>query len=96
MTKQIKPLHDKVLIEQAWPEETDSGIILPDSVKKTMLEPVAYVLAVGTDEDITVKVGDKILFDPNGLLVYPAEGQDYLFLRHKSILAVIGKREIAE
>lgn len=88
----IQPLHDKILLEEILPpEELESGIIVPNNTK-SMREPIAYVLAVGTNEDIKLNVGDKVIFDPGNLMQLTIEGQSYMLLPYRSVIAVVGKK----
>ena len=58
----IIPLNDRVLVKSTVTEEkTASGLFIPQtSQEKTQ---IAVVEAVGDDEAIKVKVGDKVLHD---------------------------------
>ncbi|MGP2569808.1 co-chaperone GroES [Ornithobacterium rhinotracheale] len=87
----IKPLADRVVIEPAPAEtKTASGIIIPDSAKEKPQEGV--VVAVGTgkkDEQLTVKVGDKVLYGKYAGTELKLEGKDYLIMREADILAIV-------
>ena len=88
----IKPLHDKIVLEPIEPiKETDSGIIVPDNAK-SMKEPVAFVLAVGTHEDIKLEIGDKVIFDPSSLMQLRVGEEEHMIIPYRSIIAVIGKK----
>lgn len=89
----IKPLHDKVLLEQIEPDTPKSGIILAEGATQSLREPIAYVLAVGTQEGIKVEIGDKVYFDPAGLFQLTVSGKNHLLISYRSIVAVLGKRE---
>ena len=58
----IIPLNDRVLVRSTVTEEkTASGLFIPQtSQEKTQ---IAIVEAIGDDEAIKVKVGDKVLHD---------------------------------
>ena len=64
----VKPLADRVLVKPAEVEQkTASGIIIPDTAKEKPM--TGEVIAVGCgkkDEPMTVKVGDKILWQVFG------------------------------
>lgn len=87
----IKPLADRVLVEPAAAEEkTASGIIIPDSAKEKPQK--GEVVAVGngkTDEPMTVKVGDKVLYGKYAGTEITVDGNEYLIMRESDIFAVI-------
>ena len=93
----IKPLSDHILIEPIKEEEkTKAGIFLPDTVSKEKSEQ-GKVIAVGpgkkTDEGkiipLSVKPGDKVLFQKYGPSEIKVDGKEYLIAREEDILAVI-------
>lgn len=92
----IKPLHDKVLIQRI--EETNKtagGIIIPDTAKEKPSEGI--VIAVGNgfrSEDgkivpMSVKEGDKVLFSKWSGTEIKIEGIAYLIVKESDILAVV-------
>lgn len=87
----IKPLADRVLIRPAAVEEkTIGGIIIPDSAKEKPL--VGEVLAAGNgskDEEMVVKVGDKVLYGKYAGTELEWEGEKYLIMRQSDILAIV-------
>jgi chaperonin GroES len=94
----IRPLHDRVIVERVKEEEkTKGGIIIPDTAKEKPIE--GKVLAVGNgkiQEDgkvrkLDVKVGDKILFGKYSGTEVKIDGEDRLILREEDILGVIEK-----
>lgn len=91
----IKPLHDRVLIEQLQAEEkTAGGIIIPDSAKEKPQQ--AKVVAVGSGKIVNgkkipldVKKGDKVLFSKYGGDEITIDGKELKILKEEDILAVI-------
>lgn len=87
----IKPLADRVLVEPAAAEEkTASGIIIPDTAKEKPQK--GSVVAVGTgktDEPITVKVGDSVLYGKYSGTEVSIEGKEYLIMRESDIFAIV-------
>ncbi len=92
----IKPLGDRVVIEVvAGDMKTASGIVLPDSAKEKPQE--GKVLAVGTGKvsdngqriALDVKVGDKVIFSKYAGTEVKAQGQDYLIVSERDILAIV-------
>ena len=83
----IIPLNDRVLVKSTVTEEkTASGLFIPQtSQEKTQ---IAVVEAVGDDEAIKVKVGDKVHDKYAGTSV-KVDGEDYLILAASDILAIV-------
>jgi len=84
----IKPLGDRVLIKIAESEtKTNSGLYIPETAQEKTQE--GTVVAIGTDEEISVKIGDVVLYDKyagNNLKVNNAE---HLILRNDDIIAIV-------
>lgn len=91
MTVNIKPLADRVLVEpQAAETKTASGIIIPETAKEKPQK--GKVIAVGTgkkDHEMTVKVGDQVLYGKYAGTELKLEGNDYLIMREDDILAIV-------
>jgi chaperonin GroES len=91
MALQIKPLSDRVVIEPAAAEtQTASGIFIPDTAKEKPQK--GTVVAVGNgkkDHEMTVKVGDSVLYGKYAGSDLKLDGKDYLIMREDDILAVI-------
>lgn len=84
----IIPLNDRVLVKSTVTEEkTASGLFIPQtSQEKTQ---IAIVEAIGDDEAIKVKVGDKVLHDKYAGTNVKVDGDDYLILSMGDILAIV-------
>ena len=95
----IKPLEDKILVQAIEAETTTaSGLVIPDSAKEKPLE--ATVVAVGPgrwDEDgerripLDVKDGDIVLYSKYGGTEIKYDGEEYLILSARDLLAVVTK-----
>ena len=87
----VQPLADRVLIEPAPAEEkTALGILIPDTAKEKPQR--GTVLAAGpgkTDEPMTVKVGDTVLYGKYSGTELAVDGKDCLIMRESDIFAVI-------
>jgi len=87
----IQPLADRVLIEPVAAEtKTASGIYIPDTAKEKPQK--GKVVAVGNgkqDHEMTVKVGDTVLYSKYGGTELKHEGTDYLIMREDDILAIV-------
>ena len=93
----LKPLNDRVLVKRLESEEkTAGGLYIPDTAKEKPSK--GEVVAVGpgkTAKDgkviaMAVKVGDQVLFNKYGGTEIKYDGQDYLILSARDVLAVIG------
>lgn len=93
----IKPLADRVIIEQLREKEkTKSGIVLPETVEKEKPEQ-GKVIAVGSgrlSEDgkkipMEIKKGDVVLFKKYGPDEIKVDGKEYLIAKEEDILAVL-------
>lgn len=85
----IKPLGDRVLVKTEQVEEkTASGIFIPQTAQEKT--QTAAVVAIGDDKDvITVKVGDKVMYDKYAGTAVKMDGEDHLLLSMADILAII-------
>jgi len=87
----IKPLADRVLVKiEEVQEKTASGIYIPQTAQEKT--QVGSVIAVGEGTDkvkMTVKVGDKVMHDKYTGTSVKADGEEYLILSMKDILAII-------
>ncbi len=91
----IKPLGDRLVVKVVEPKEekTKSGLYVPDTAKEKPQE--AEVLAVGPGAlndkgervPIDVAVGDKIIFSKYGGMEIKLDGEEYLILSERDILA---------
>jgi chaperonin GroES len=96
ITKKLRPLGDRVVVQPAPREEmTKSGIVLPDTAKEKPQEGV--VLAVGPGrvldngklERMDLKPGDKVLYAKYAGTEFKLDGEDLLIVSGKDILAVV-------
>ena len=84
----IRPLADRVLIEPTAAEtKTASGLYIPDNAKENPSQ--GKVVAIGNSEDITVKVGETVIYGKFAGTGITHEGVDYLIMPETEILAVI-------
>ena len=94
----IKPLHDRVIVQRTEGEEkTKGGIIIPDTAKAKPQK--GKVVAVGkgkiTDDGkvqpLEVKAGDEVLFGKYAGTEFKISGEDYLMMREEDIFGIVGK-----
>jgi len=93
----IKPLEDRVVVKALEAEQTTaSGLVIPDTAKEKPQE--AEVVAVGPgrfNEDgderipVDVKVGDKVIFSKYGGTEVKYDGEEFLILSARDILAIV-------
>ncbi len=96
----IIPLGDRVLVRPLLPEETGTansfGLIIPDTVSKEKPEQ-GVVVAVGDGKknddgllmEVSVNVGDKILFNKYGYDEVKVGGVEYYIVSESNILAIL-------
>lgn len=87
----IKPLADRVVIEPSPAEEkTAGGIIIAESAKEKPQRGTVVAAGPGkTDEPVTVKVGDTVLYGKYAGTEISLEGSEYLIMRESDILAIV-------
>jgi chaperonin GroES len=92
----IRPLHDRIMVEPLTAEEkTAGGIIIPDTAKEKPSE--GKVIAVGTGyrnekgkiTELDVKKGDRVLYGKWSGNEVKVDGKDLLIMRESDVLAVL-------
>ncbi len=93
---QIKPLHDRVLVEPLDAEEkTAGGIIIPDTAKEKPMEGKIVAVGSGAKDDdgkvtpLDVAKGDRILYGKWSGTEVKVDGDDYLIMKESDIMGVI-------
>ena len=90
----IRMLHDRVLVStdgEAGERRSSGGIVIPATVAIGRRLAWAAVVAVGTTVR-AVKVGDRVLFDPDDRAEVEVRGKDYVLLRERDLHAVAAER----
>ena len=88
----FKPLGNRILVERIdEPEQTPSGIYIPDNAKEKPLE--GNVLAIGpeVEEEGHIKVGDRVVFAKYSGTDITLEGKEYLILQTDDVLGILEK-----
>jgi len=91
----ITPLGDRVIVKPKEAEETTKGgIILPDTVQEKPIEGSIVAVGPGRNEDgkmveMTVKVGDTVLYGKYGGTEISVEGDEYLIMRESDIFGIV-------
>ena len=98
MATTIKPLEDRVLVAPLEAEKTTaSGLVIPDTAKEKPQEGRVVATGPGRIDDngqrvpMDVAEGDVIIFSKYGGTEIKYDGQDYLLLNARDILAVVSK-----
>ena len=96
MTKNIRPLHDRVLVKRLEEElKSPGGIVIPDSAAEKPIR--GEILAVGNGKilddgktrPLDVKKGDKVLFNKYSGTEVKIDGEEYLIMREDDISAIL-------
>ncbi len=87
----VKPLHDRVIVQADKAEEkTSGGIIIPDTAKEKPQRGTVMAAGPGKkDEPVTVKSGDKVLYGKYAGTEIQVDGGEYLIMRESDILAIV-------
>lgn len=93
----LKPLGDRVVVKRIEEEpKTKGGIVLPDTAKEKPQK--GKVIAVGTGRildngqkvPLEVKEGDIVVFAKYGGTEIEIDGEEYVILSERDLLAVLG------
>ena len=93
----LKPLGDRLIVRAIEEEETTaSGIVLPDTAKEKPQKGKVIAVGLGRyDEDrekripLDVAEGDEVLYSKYGGTEIKYNGEDYLILSSRDVLAVV-------
>ena len=91
----IQPLADRVIVQPKLPDEkTSGGIILPDTAKEKPAEGTVVAVGSGHFEsgkliDMSVKIGDNVIYSKYGGSEIKVEGSDYLIMSESDILGIV-------
>jgi chaperonin GroES len=93
----LEPLEDRIVVKPGEAEETTvSGIVIPDTAKEKPQEGEVIAVGPGRFEDgnrvpLDVKAGDKVIYSKYGGTEITVEGEDYLILSARDVLAIVKK-----
>jgi len=93
----IKPLEDRIVVKPLDPEQTTaSGLVIPDTAKEKPQEGEVIAVGPGRFDDegekripLDVNVGNTVLFSKYGGTEVKYNGEEYLILSARDVLAVI-------
>ena len=92
----LKPLGDRIVVKPKDEDEatTTSGLVIPDTAKEK--PQLGEVLAVGPGEfsdgdrvPMDVNVGDLVFYSKYGGTEVKVEGEEYLVLSSRDVLAIL-------
>jgi chaperonin GroES len=94
----IRPLEDRILVQANEAETTTaSGLVIPDTAKEKPQEGTVLAVGPGRFDDngkrvpVDVKVGDTVIYSKYGGTEVKYQGEEYLLLSARDVLAVIEK-----
>ena len=94
----LKPLHDRVLVERVEQEDrTKGGIIIPDTAQEKPMEGKVISLGGGARNEngqvvaLDVKKGDRILFGKWSGTEVKIDGKELLIMKESDIMGIIEK-----
>ena len=87
----VKPLADRVLVKNEKAEsKTAGGIIIPETAQEKTQTATVIAVGPGTEkEKISVKPGDRIMYDKYAGTQIKIDGEEHLILKNADIFAVI-------
>ena len=94
----IKPTADRVLVKNDKAEtKTAGGLIIPEAAQEKTQTATVIEVGPGTDDvKITVKKGDRIMYDKYAGTQIKIDGEDHLILRMSDIIAVIEQKYLIQ
>jgi len=94
----LKPLEDRIVVKANEEESTtSSGIVIPDTAKEKPQEGSVVAVGPGRFEDgvrvpLDVAVGDTVIYSKYGGTEVKVDGDEYLILSARDVLAIVGKK----
>jgi len=95
----LKPHEDRIVVKANEGDQTTAyGLVIPDTAKEKPQEGTVVAVGEGRwDEDgekripVDVKTGDTVIYSKYGGTEVKVEGEDYLILSARDVLAVVSK-----
>ena len=99
MSVSIKPLEDRILVQQLEAEQTTaSGLVIPDTAKEKPQEGKVLAVGPGRFDDegdnripLDISEGDTVIYSKYGGTEVNYNGEEYLILSARDVLAVVEK-----
>ncbi|HYS35291.1 MAG TPA: co-chaperone GroES [Pseudonocardiaceae bacterium] len=96
MSVNIKPLEDKIVVQASEAEATTaSGLVIPDTAKEKPQEGKVIAVGPGRIDDkgnrvpLDIAAGDVVIYSKYGGTEVKYNGEEYLILSARDVLAVI-------
>jgi chaperonin GroES len=92
----LKPLDDRIVVQASEGDQTTaSGLVIPDTAKEKPQEGTVVAVGPGKFEDgvrvpMDVSAGDKVIYSKYGGTEVKVEGEEYLILSARDVLAILG------
>jgi chaperonin GroES len=97
----LNPLEDRIAVKPSEEDQTTvSGIVIPDTAKEKPQEGEVMAVGPGRFEDgnripMDVSVGDTVIYSKYGGTEVKVEGEEYLILSARDVLAIVGSERKA-
>lgn len=96
MSVNIRPLHDRIVVQRlAYETKTAGGIIIPESAKEKPLKGKVVSTGKGKMSDggkllpLDVKTGDTVLFGQYAGTEFKMDGEEYVMMREDDIYGIL-------
>lgn len=94
MSMNIRPLHDRVIIQRIEEHKSAGGIVIPETVGDKPQRGKVMAAGPGKYEDgslrkLDVKIGDEVLFGKYSGTEVKVNGKDFLVMREEDIMGVV-------
>ena len=94
----LQPLEDRIVVRTAEAEEkTASGLVIPDTAKEKPQQGEVLAVGPGRRSDQTgelipmdIAAGDTVVYSKYGGTEITIDGDDYLILNARDVLAKVG------
>jgi chaperonin GroES len=93
----LQPLEDRIVVQANEGDTTTaSGLVIPDTAKEKPQEGTVVAVGPGRFEDgnrvpLDVAVGDSVIYSKYGGTEVKVDGEEYLILSARDVLAVLKK-----
>ena len=98
MAISIKPLEDRIVVQTLEAGQTTaSGLVIPDTAKEKPQEGKVLAVGPGRVDDsgtripVDVAEGDVVIYSKYGGTEIKYQGEEYLILSARDVLAVVAK-----
>lgn len=90
----IRPLHDRVIVQRLEERTTAGGIVIPETAGDKPQRGKIIAAGPGKYDNgalrkLDVKVGDEVLFGKYSGTEVKVDGQDFLVMREEDIMGVV-------